>query len=366
MSDNRWDAVRKLVDRGAEGKPISIPVPYKRLRKDFDISRQMLYGVGGDTGTGKSAFTHFTFAIYPYLWWKTHKKETDIKLKIFIRAMERPFELTALKWACIRMFTKYNVIVDPFQAMGKRENNLTSEERQKLKECIAFFEEAEDIVEIIPGQINPEGIRRQLKAHADANGQTIQDTEYRSHYVPNDPNLITICIVDHIGKVKRERVKNPDGSYSNLLSEKETIDRMSTHLMTARDKWGFSGVVVQQFNRSINDQARRRDLTPELSDFYGSSGTQQDADLVLGLFEPSRYRIGSWMDYDIGKMTDKFTKFNRFRGLSILKNSYGGSGIHAGLRFVGECGYFNQLPTPTAMSDAHYNAQANLPNFRRM
>lgn len=362
----RWDQLRDLVQRGRDGNPIAIPVPFKRLKQDVDIAREMYYVVGGDTGTGKSAFTHFTFVLWPYMWWKTmvKKGETDIKLKIFIRSMERPFKFTAAKWAAIRIYMKYKVLVDPLKILGRRRSQMADEHYQMVAEAFDYFEDAEDVVELIPGSVNPTGIFMQLKDWANQNGKVITEGKYKKRYVPNDPNLITLIIADHVGKAKTER---SSGQNSPMLTEKQTIDRLSDYIQEARDLWGFSGVAVQQFNRTIAavDRRTKMDLTPELQDFLGTGNTLRDADVVMSLFDPYQYQVAEWQQYKVGLMTDTFG-INRFRGLSVLKNTYGASPFHTGMQFIGECGYWRQLLLPKDMTEGHYSEYASLPNVKKL
>ncbi len=75
-----------------------------------------------------------------------------------------------------------------------------------------------------------------------------------------------------------------------------------------------------------------------MSDFKDTGNTQQDANVVLALFSPRRYEIEKFRGYDITKLKD------RFRSISLLKNRDGDSDKTIGLQFVGEVGYFQEVP----------------------
>ena len=62
--------------------------------------------------------------------------------------------------------------------------------------------------------------------------------------------------------------------------------------------------------------------------------------VVLGLFAPERYRIESYMGYDIKIMGDAF------RGLILLKNRVGRPNLRKGLYFDGATNTFRELPEP--------------------
>jgi hypothetical protein len=130
---------------------------------------------------------------------------------------------------------------------------------------------------------------------------------------------------------------------------------MSEELRYARDFYGFSPVVVSQFNRDISNIVRIKngDLEPQLEDFADSSQTQNDADVVLALFDPMRYKVPDPSGYDLNKLVDS-TGAKFFRSLRIIKNSYGSDDIRIGLAFHGEIGMFKELNKKKDMTDEDY------------
>lgn len=79
------------------------------------------------------------------------------------------------------------------------------------------------------------------------------------------------------------------------------------------------------------------------------------ADLVLSLFNPFRYKSyddnGMYKGYNIRDNMVSPLGYNRYRLLSILKNSYGVDDVDFGLRFWGEVNAFATLPKSD--SDLH-------------
>lgn len=72
------------------------------------------------------------------------------------------------------------------------------------------------------------------------------------------------------------------------------------------------------------------------------------ADLVLALFNPFRYKsyddLGMYKGYNIRDRMVNPNGYNRYRLLSILKNSYGIDDVDFGLKFLGEVNDFTTLP----------------------
>jgi hypothetical protein len=97
------------------------------------------------------------------------------------------------------------------------------------------------------------------------------------------------------------------------------------------------------------------DVEPQLEDFADSSSTQNDADVVLALFDPMRYKVADPSGYDLMKLKDEYgAKY--FRSLRLIKNSYGEDDVRIGLGFLGQIGMFKELPKKKNMTDADYQA----------
>lgn len=74
------------------------------------------------------------------------------------------------------------------------------------------------------------------------------------------------------------------------------------------------------------------------------------ADLVLGLFAPTRYEISDYRGYNINKMKDSY------RSLIFLKDrNYGLANNYVHLYFNGATNTFKELPIKEQMTDDIYN-----------
>ena len=98
--------------------------------------------------------------------------------------------------------------------------------------------------------------------------------------------------------------------------------------------------------------------------FSDSSSTQNDADVVLALFDPMRYKVADTSGYDLDKLKDDYgAKY--FRSLRLLKNSYGEDDIRIGLGFMGQLGIFKELPKKKDITDTDYQSIINKTYFLR-
>jgi replicative DNA helicase len=139
---------------------------------------------------------------------------------------------------------------------------------------------------------------------------------------------------------------------------------MSDELRYARDFYGYTPVCVSQFNRDISNPIRIKngDVEPQLEDFKESSTPQEDADVVLALFDPMRYKVNDPSGYNLEKLKDQYgAKY--FRSLRLIKNSYGEDDVRIGLGFMGQVGMFKELPRVKDMNNDIYGSVINKTYF---
>lgn len=348
-----FEKLNEEVNKGLSGNNNGIPMGFDRLNRYIGIRKSMFFLVGGNTGSGKTSFIDDCFVLNPFDWYISKKNKTDIKLKIIYRSMERSSTYKYAKWICRRIFLDHGVSISVNKLLGWTEK-MNEDEYNLFLSYQSYMEQMKDVITVIEGPENPVGIAKELRAYALKNGKIVQkdpDDEYSKVYVPNNPNEITIVIIDHIGLLKTTK---------DQPSKKEAIDKMSNELQYARDFFGYTPVVVSQFNRSISNPMRLKagDVEPQLEDFSDSSSTQNDADVVLALFDPMRYKVEDTSGYDLNKLKDEYGG-KYFRSLRLLKNSYGADDVRIGLAFLGELGIFSEMPRKRDITDLDYDNIVN-------
>jgi len=345
-----FDELKKAVDDGMAGKNGGIPMGFNRLNRYVGIRKSMYYLVGGLTGSGKTSFVDDAFILNPIDWYLKNKDKTDIKLRIIYRSMERNRTYKIAKWVSRKIFLDTGIIIPVAKLLGWNDK-MNAEEYKLFNQYKEYIESMKEIITIIDGPENPVGIAKDLKEHALANGRIEQIDQFNKRYIPNDENTITLVVIDHIGLLK---------SMKDYPNKKSLIDKMSDELRYARDFYGYSPVVVSQFNRDISNPIRIKngDVEPQLEDFADSSSTQNDADVVMALFDPMRYKVADPSGYDLTKLKDDYgAKY--YRSMRIIKNSYGSDDIRIGLAFHGEIGMFRELPRKKDITDSDYEAVIN-------
>lgn len=345
-----FDNLKKEVQYGMDGRNNGIPMGFNRLNRYIGIRKSMYTLVGGLTGSGKTSFIDDAYVLNPFDWYISKENKTNIKLRIVYRSMERSGTYKLAKWISRKIFMDEGFIIPVPKLLGWTEK-MTKDEHDLFLMYEEYAEKMKEVITIIGGPENPVGIAKELKEHALQHGKIEQVDQYNKIYIPNDENEITLVVLDHIGLLKTTTAQP---------TKKQAIDKMSDELRYARDFYGYSPVVVSQFNRDISSPMRLKngDVEPQLEDFADSSSTQNDADVVLALFDPMRYKVEDPSGYDLNKLRDEFgAKY--FRSLRLIKNSYGEDDVRIGLGFLGQIGMFRELPKQRDMIDDDYFSITN-------
>lgn len=301
-----FDDTINLVNKGIEGGNIGLPMGFNRLIEFVpNIQQGTYYLIGGETGSGKTAFVDDAFLYNPFDWLYGNP-DSKIKLKVIYYSFEIEKRRKIIKAICRKLFIDYNIIVDVNYVLSRGKNRISNEIYQKVISTKEYFDKMEDILTIHDIPKHSTSIKIDLDNFFKQNGKINKVSEFKSEYIPNDNNLYTICIIDHIGLSKKNNINE---------TNKLKIDNLSSMLYELRNKYNLIPVVISQLNRSISssDRFKLEMIRPQLSDFKETGNTQEDANIIMCLFNPYRYQIGNYDKYNINILQD------RFRGLSILK-----------------------------------------------
>lgn len=130
-----------------------------------------------------------------------------------------------------------------------------------------------------------------------------------------------------------------------------------------RDYLGYSPIMINQFNRtSYQDiqfsKKEGGDPDPTVEYWKDSGNVIEDCDVAISLFNPYKYSLEEYMGYTVNDFTDDAGN-NKFRGLKIIKNSYGTDNLRIGLGFLGEVGLFKELSRVKDLTQKEINSVIN-------
>ncbi len=283
--------------------------------------------------------------------------ELGIKLDIFYFSLEESRSKIIKSEICKYIHTKYGITISVKQLSSVgRYNTIPSEYFPMIEEAEQHVNDFLSRVHIIDTVRNATGIYKKVRDHAlnigtyyDKNGVPLsaqemsnvrngvgEDFKKVSYYKKHNDRHYVIIIVDHLSLLEPEKGESLH-STMGLMSSK--------YFLHFRDKFGFTPVSVQQLTSAkeaieVNFQGKtiEEKLEPSLDALANNKETQRDANVILGLFNPDRYKIQIHDGYDIRKFRD------RYRSLKILKDRDGVADKKLPLFFNGAVDFFKELP----------------------
>lgn len=320
----------------------------------FGVQRATQYLVGAQSYSGKTALVDSMFVTNPFQFIKSHHNINKLSLKIFYYSLEIDPDRKTNKFIAKYLFDKYEIYTDTNYLLSKQaKNRVSNEVLDKVFEAKSHFDELDDLITYRQFNINPTKVYVDLKNYAIANGSFYsekgvkvdinneKEREFVSYYKANNEKEFVIIIVDHLGLLKKQ-----EG-----LSKKDNIDKLGEYLVDARNFYGYSPVLVSQFNRNLqgSDRIQTDTLEPKELDFKDTSSSFENSDVVMGLFTPSLFRLPEYKGYNINKMKDNF------KGLSLLKNRDGEADKIFGCYSLGAIGEFKELDMPDKITLSDYD-----------
>jgi len=287
------------------------------------VQRHRIYGIASAPKIGKSTFADYGFVISPYLNWITNRPDLEVEWIYFSFEIDRVSK--EFDFASYFLYNDYGiekVILDEGSVIinGQQRNTIDLSPdylrgrmldskgniiRVKqsildaLKEVysnriIPLFGEYSTTgsllthgkITFIEQKENPTGLYKYLMNKASKEGEFIyrhfgEGGKKITGYKPNNPNKITIIIIDHLRKLPKERG----------FTIKETVDKMVEYCVDLRNWCDYTFGLIIHTNRSITDVDRMRyakdELYPTSEDVKDTGNLAEDSDYMFTIFNPN-------------------------------------------------------------------------------
>ena len=345
-SPTLFDQFRNEIERGIQGHNEGLEMGFDRIYDYVCGIQHSRYDlIGGDTGSGKTAFVDSAYLLNPYD--RLNRNPGKIKMSVLYFSLEIPASRKITKLVAWKLQRDYGILTDVNLILSRgKKNRIPKELYDKILETQEYFDTMEQtVLNFRDNKLTPAGFYRDVMTYSEQHGKwnvkrDSEGNEIGKEYTPNDPFTYHIVIIDHL----------------TMLANKEDMDKVSSELVWFRNKCGFSPVVVSQYNRVIQstDRVKLNMMEPRLGDFKQTGNTQEDADTVIALFSPHRYKIPKYYGYDIQVLK------NRLRTAHLLKNRDGDEGKVIPLNFFGEIGFFREFPKEDTVSKQTYEAALDI------
>jgi len=327
MEQPVYDIVLSAINNGLIGLNKGIPSQNSFINKCLcGINRGTYYLLGAELGTGKTAFVDEAFVISAYEYMRNIKMLN--KLKIIYFSFEIKYSKKLVKWICRKMYMDNCLQLDINTILSRGDKCPPDNILEITNMYKDYFNDMKDVITPIEYSMSGSELIKKLYEISLEHGKW-DENNINGNYFPDDPERRILIIIDHIGLIKKNKYND----------KKNTLDDMSEYIVRLRNKCNFSFVLTSQLNRDQSKRERplKDKFGPQLSDFKDTGNTQEDADVILGIYNPFKNKAKEFIGLDItslGKDT---------RTLHILKNRDGHDDVATGYMLNGAIGHFKEI-----------------------
>lgn len=331
-----------------------IPLPFERFRSEIPgIEQEQYILITASTKAGKTQITSYLYLYSVLDYAFDHPQQCSVHIIYF--ALEESEMRVKQRYISHLLYQLDKIRLSPSDLRSvSAEYPLPQEILDKLdtpeyKARLEFFDKC---VQFETGETSPTGILKICEKYAKSVGDykvREEDNVFQS-YVPHDPKLYKMVFIDHIGLIDTERG----------LSLKQSIDKLSSEYCVKylRNRLKFTVVAIQQQAMESEglEAIKQKRMLPTVATLGDTKYTARDANLVLGLFDPSFFGLPQWLGYKIQDVDGSGLR-NYGRFLYVLRGRDGEQGGICPLFFDGAVCNFEELPLPedTTKIEQYYN-----------
>ena len=365
-TDEVIDNLTKRRENVVNGGVNCIPLPFDRFRSEIPGIEQGQYIViSANQKTGKTQIANYIylFSVLDYCF--EHRDQCSCHIIYFAleESVQKVIEryMSHLLWQLDGERYAPSDLRSTSRDYPIPEETLDLLKSEKYQKRFAFFNQC---VQFDTENTNPTGILRVCENYAKSVGKYIshkqlsksdftKEVEIFDSYTQNDPNHYKIVVIDHIGLVDKEQG----------LKTKDAVDKMSEYFVKyLRNRYNFTCVAIQQQAADTEglEAIKQKRMLPSAAGLADSKYTSRDADLVLGLFDPSKFGLPNWLGYKINDPSDGSGLKNYGRFMYVIANRNGEMGGVCPLFFDGAVCDFQELPKPDNINElSKFYAEVN-------
>jgi len=325
-----------------------IPLPFKRFRSEIPgIEQEQYVVVTAPTKGGKSMFASFVYLYHVLDYSFAHPDQCSVHVIYF--ALEESQMRIKHRYISHLLYQLDHIRVSPTDLRSTdvdfplSDGILNLLETPRYQERLEFFDRC---VQFETEDTNPTGILRVCEEYAKSVGEyksvkkksrgSNQEVEVFQSYTPYDKKHYKIVFIDHIGLVDLERG----------MTLKQSMDKLSEYCVKyLRNRYKFTIVAIQQQAMESEglEAIKQKRMMPSVATLGDTKYTARDANLVIGLFDPSFFGLPTFNKYTI-QDSSNIGLLNYCRFAQLIRGRDGEQGGICPLFFDGAVCHFEELP----------------------
>lgn len=349
-----------------------IPWPFPRFRIEIPgIEQEQYIVITASEKVGKTQLTSFIYLYHVLDYAFEHPDQCTVHIIYF--ALEESIPRIIQRYMVYLLWKFDGERIPPTDLRSTSvdyplpEEILEKLQSEKYQERLRFFEEC---VQFETEDTNPTGILRVCEEYAksvgiyksrkvQSRGNIDREVEVFESYEDKDKKHFKLAIIDHGGLIDLERG----------MSLKQSMDKMSEYCVKyLRNRYHYTVAWIQQQAMEAEglEAIKQKRMTPGVATLGDTKYTARDANLVISLFDPSRFGLPSWCGYKICDV-DGMGLQNFARFMKVERGRDGEQGGVCPLFFDGAVCNFEELPEPDNINGVtqYYTRVKSLKSYRQ-
>lgn len=262
---NWFSNLKNEIARGQQGLNRGIPMEgFGTLSQYICNIQQGRYDlIFGGTSIGKTALADDAYVYGGINYLEKHPDYIN-RFEIIYYSLEITPVLKMAKYIAKQIWEDHGILTNINEIFSRGEHKIDPKVAELIDNYSERLERIQNKYIWFKTSLSPQSLYDDLLSYAKSRGTvTVNAQNQIVSYVPKDPNLITLIVIDHIGLINK-------GIYATL---KDAMDECSKTLVNFRNICNFSPLVISQINRSMEGMDRRDNgdtWMPMLSDVKSS------------------------------------------------------------------------------------------------
>lgn len=353
-----YDKIVRNKEKKEAGNVTSISPPFPRLAKKYPGWVKGTYTIlTASSGIGKTKAAKFfsITSVYEFI-----KKYPQVKVKVFYFALEETKELFWLSMMSTLLYINYKITLSPQQLLSLGEFTISEDTLKAIQTTQSEIDDMEKYIEVIDHVFNPFGIYKTVREYFEnpeiGEFEMIKTKtgEMKGKFKYKDEDTYVFVVTDQINLLvpdknveygePQKNLHDAMNHYSKEYCLKHMCKRLDCVVINIQQQ--AADKEKQEFYKGNSIDKK---LEPSLDGLADNKLTQRDADVVWGLFAPTRYEIEEYRGYNINLLKDSY------RCLIFLKDRhYGLANQYVHLYFDGASNVFKELPLVKDMKPEIY------------
>jgi len=311
------DNIKKNKQRKKSGKVNAVPIGLPRFSRYYPGQQKGRYILlTAHEKVGKSTITDTLLVINP-IKYVLDNPSCGFDLEYHYFLLEEREEARIAKIMCRRILEKLNIIISPSELYSIQEE-LDSSIIDFIESDTEYLNSVLNKIKFYTGYSNVEKIKSKILFIIKNNLNKIKD-----------PDFIFTFVIDHYSQLS--------GDISMAIRE------LSSFFIRIRNEYNVTIIAIQQQTPSGKgiEAVKLNRLYPTVDNLHWQKATAQDADIVLGIFNPQDHKQYANSVYE-GIDLRQFN--NNIRFIDVIRSRHGRSNVTGVVYFEGASGTVEELP----------------------